>query len=322
MEVFRRLPPPESRRPCALTVGNFDGVHAGHRQMIAQLAEAARVRGLAVCVLTFEPHPREWFAANPRPGVPPVTPPARISTTRDKLEALADCGVDRVCIARFDAALAALPAEDFIARIIVDGLRAAYLMVGDDFRFGARRRGDFEMLAEAAARGAFELARLPTVEREGTRVSSSAVRDALAAGDFERTQRLLGRPYTISGRVIHGRKLGRNLGFPTLNLPLHFARAALQGVFVVQVHGLGAQALPGVASLGTRPAVERNGRLLLEVHLFDFARDIYGERVRVEFLHKLRDETDFASLDALSAQIQADAQQARAWLANHRPTAA
>lgn len=315
MEVFRRLPPPERRRPCALSIGNFDGVHVGHREMLQQLAAAARARGLPVCALTFEPHPREWFAAHPRPGMPPVTPPARISTSRDKLEALADCGVDRVCIAHFNASLASLPAERFIEEIIVDGLQARFLVVGDDFRFGAKRRGDFAMLAEAAPRLGFELARQVTVERDGMRVSSSVVRDALAIGDFDRAQRLLGRPYTISGHVIHGRKLGRDLGFPTLNLPVRFPRPAVSGVFVVQVHGLGDRPLPGVASLGTRPAVENDGRLLLEVHLFDFARQVYGQCVRVEFLSKLRDEARYDSLDLLVAQIRRDAQQARDWFA-------
>jgi riboflavin kinase/FMN adenylyltransferase len=315
MEVFRRLPPPERRRPCALTIGNFDGVHVGHQEMLAHLRRAAAARGLPVCVLTFEPHPREWFAAHPRPGSAPATPPARISTCRDKLEALADCGVDRVCIAHFNASLAALEAEAFVERIIDEGLRAEYLMVGDDFRFGARRRGDFAMLERAARHHRFELARQQTVERNGVRVSSSAVREALAAGDFRRAGSLLGRPYAISGRVIHGRKLGRDLGFPTLNLPVRFVRPAVSGVFVVQVYGLGPHPLPGVASLGTRPAVERAGRPLLEVHLLGFSRSVYGERVRVEFLHKLRDEAHFDSLDSLAAQIARDAEQARSWFA-------
>jgi riboflavin kinase/FMN adenylyltransferase len=318
MEVFRRLPPPDCRRPCALTIGNFDGVHIGHREMLTRLGDFARPRGLPVCVLTFEPHPREWFAAHPRPGAARVTPPARISTTRDKLEALADCGVDRVCIAHFNGSLASQSAEAFIDDIIVDGLRAACLMVGDDFRFGAQRRGDFEMLERAAPRLGFDLLRQPTVARDGVRVSSSAVRDALAAADFERARVLLGRPYTMSGRVVHGRKLGRDLGFPTLNLPVRFPRPAIAGIFVVQVHGLAGQPLRGVASLGTRPAVEHEGALLLEVHLFDFSREVYGQRIGVEFLHKLRDEARYDSLDLLKAQIDRDAQQARDWFAQRR----
>jgi riboflavin kinase/FMN adenylyltransferase len=321
MEVYRRLPPPTQRRPCALTIGNFDGVHVGHREMLGELRRAAQARGLPVCVLTFEPHPRQWFATNLRPGMSAVAPPARISTTRDKLEALAQCGVDRVCVAPFNAALASLPAETFIERIIVDGLQARYLMVGDDFRFGAQRRGDFAMLEAAAARYGFDLARQHTITRDGQRVSSSAVRAALAAGDFEAARRLLGRPYTISGRVIHGRKLGRTLGFPTLNLPVRFPKPAVKGVFVVQVHGLDAHPLAGVASLGTRPAIERNGRLLLEVHLFDFSRDLYGRRVRVEFLHRLRDEAHFESRDQLVEQMRRDAEEARGWFAAHPSSA-
>ena len=319
MEVFRRLPPPAQRRPCALTIGNFDGVHVGHREMLSQLRAAAHSRGLPVCVLTFEPHPREWFAAHPRPGMAALEAPARISTTRDKLEALAHCGVDRVCIAPFNAALAALPAEVFIERIIVDGLQARYLMVGDDFRFGAQRQGDFAMLEEAARRYGFALARQETVLRDGQRVSSSAVRAALAAGDFATAETLLGRPYAISGRVVHGRKLGRTLGFPTLNLPVRFPRPAVRGIFAVRVYGLQEGPQDGVASLGTRPAVERDGRLLLEVHLFDFFREAYGERVRVQFLHRLRDEAHFESLEALVEQMERDAGQAREWLAAHAP---
>lgn len=315
MEVYRRLPPPERRRPCALTIGNFDGVHLGHQQMLARLGERARARGLPVCVLTFEPHPREWFAAHPRPGTVPPAPPARISTARDKLEALAACGVDQVCIAHFNARFAAQPAEAFIADIVVEGLRTACLMIGDDFRFGAGRRGDFAMLEQASQRFGFELMQQPTIEYEGERISSSAVRSALANGEFERARTLLGRPYMLSGRIVHGRKLGRDLGFPTLNLPVRFMRPALHGVFVVQVHGLSGQPLPGVASLGTRPAVERNGALVLEVHLLDFSQQVYGRRVGVEFLHKLRDEADFPSLALLRAQIDRDVRQARDWFA-------
>lgn len=326
MEVFRRLPPADRRDPCALTIGNFDGVHSGHRAVLAQLRQRADELGLPTCVLTFEPHPREYFAtlAASAPAAPdsapraPMPVPARICTERDKLDALAECGVDRVCIAHFNASLATLAAERFIDEIIVEGLHTRYLLIGDDFRFGAKRRGDFAMLAEAAARHGFELARIATIERDGKRISSSAVREALAAGDFTRARELLGRPYFISAHVAHGRKLGRTLGYPTLNLPIPFERPAVEGVFVVRVHGLGERALPGVASLGTRPAVERNGRHLLEVHLFDFDADLYGKLVRVEFLHKLRDEAHFDSIEALTAQIDRDAQAARAWFRDAR----
>ncbi|MEZ5603489.1 MAG: bifunctional riboflavin kinase/FAD synthetase [Burkholderiaceae bacterium] len=331
MEVFRRLPPADRRDPCALTIGNFDGVHSGHRAVLAQLRRRADELGLPTCVLTFEPHPREYFAAlaastaalaastpadtGARPAMPA---PARICTERDKLDALADCGVDRVCIAHFNASVATLAAEKFIDEIIVEGLHARYLLIGDDFRFGAKRRGDFAMLEQAAVRHGFELARIATVTRDGQRISSSAVREALAAGDFARAHELLGRPYFISGHVVHGRKLGRTIGYPTLNVPIPFERPAVAGVFVVRVHGLGERPAPGVASLGTRPAVEREGRQLLEVHLFDFDDDIYGRLVRVEFLHKLRDEAHFESIEALTAQIDRDAQAAREWFREGR----
>ena len=313
MEVFRRLPPADRRDPCALTIGNFDGVHSGHRAVLAQLRERADALALPTCVLTFEPHPREYFAALTAGTAAAATAPARICTERDKLDALAACGVDRVCIAHFNASLAGLSAERFIDEIIVDGLHARSLLIGDDFRFGTRRRGDFAMLEQAASQHGFELARIDTFSRDGVRISSSAVREALAAGDFRRARELLGRPYFISGHVVHGRKLGRTIGFPTLNLPIPFERPAVTGVFVVRVHGLSGDPVDGVASLGTRPAVERDGRLLLEVHLFDFDADIYGRLVRVEFLHKLRDETHFDSIELLTAQIERDAQAARAW---------
>ncbi len=319
MDVFRRLPPADRRDPCALTIGNFDGVHSGHRAVLARLRGRADALGLPTCVLTFEPHPREYFAAQAAAsGAATRPPPARISTERDKLDALADCGVDRVCIAHFNASLANLPAERFIDEIIVDGLRTRVLLIGDDFRFGAGRRGDFAMLGQAAARHGFELARMDTVARDGRRISSSAVREALAAGDFGRAQDLLGRPYFVSGHVVHGRKLGRTLGFPTLNLPIPFDRPAVAGVFVVRVHGLSDRPVPGVASLGTRPAIERDGRHVLEVHLFDVDADLYGRLVRVEFLHKLRDEAHFESIEALTAQIDRDAQAARAWFRDGR----
>ncbi len=308
MEVFRRLPPPADRRPCALTIGNFDGVHRGHQVMLAALRARADELGLPACVLTFEPHPREFFAAQRAQAAP-----ARILTERDKLDALARHRIDRVCIAHFNDSLAALPADRFISEMIVAGLQARYLLVGDDFRFGARRVGDFELLSASATAGGFELARMPSVCEGTDRISSSAVRAALASGDFDRVRTLLGRRYSISGHVIHGRQLGRDLGFPTLNLRIPFERPALSGIFVVEVEGLDGRALPGVANLGTRPAVERDGRPLLEVHLFDFDREVYGELVRVVFLAKLREETNFSGLDALRQQIGRDTQAARAF---------
>ncbi len=312
MKVFRRLPPTDQRQPCVLTIGNFDGVHLGHQAVLARLVENARSRDLPACVLTFEPHPREYFAAvqgasdAARRAVPP-----RILTERDKLDALADCGVDRVCIAHFNGSLASMPAETFIESILLDGLQARYLLIGDDFRFGARRQGDFDMLSTYAERDSFDLERMHTVVHDGERYSSSAVRRALSAGDLAQARSLLGRPYFISGRVIHGRKLGRTLGFPTLNIRVPFDNPAVSGIFVVQVHGLADKPLPGVASLGTRPAVENSGRMLLEVHVFDFNASVYGSLVRVEILSRLREERHYPTLDLLVEQIHHDARAAR-----------
>jgi riboflavin kinase/FMN adenylyltransferase len=304
MQIFRGQPPLSARRPCALTIGNFDGVHRGHRALLAQVVQAARERGLAAAVMTFEPHPREFFA--------PATAPARVANVRDKLQALADAGIDRVLIEHFNARFAAVPALQFIDDVLVAGCRMRWIVVGDDFRFGAKRAGDLALLRAHAAAGGYEVAQLPTVLEDGERVSSSAVRAALAAGELHRAARLLGHPYFISGRVQHGRKLGRRLGFPTLNLRFAHKRPALHGVFAVRVHGIGDTPLPGVASVGLRPTVEASGRWLLEVHLFDFARDVYSHRVRVEFLHKLRDEEKYDTLDQLTAAIRSDSARARA----------
>jgi riboflavin kinase/FMN adenylyltransferase len=306
MQIFRGLPPETERRPCALTIGNFDGVHRGHRALLAQVVQAARQRGIDAAVMTFEPHPREFFA--------PAAAPARVASIRDKLQALADCGLDRVLIQHFNARFAAITATQFVEEILVAGCRVHWLAVGDDFRFGARRAGDVALLRAQAAAGGYVLAQLPTVMQDGERISSSAVRTALAAGDLRRAAALLGHPYFISGRVQHGRKLGRQLGFPTLNLRLAHKHPALHGVFAVRVHGIAGQPWPGVASVGLRPTVDDSGRWLLEVHLFDFARDVYGARVRVEFLHKLRDEEKYDTLDQLTAAIRRDSEQARAWL--------
>jgi riboflavin kinase/FMN adenylyltransferase len=311
MLVFRSLPPRDARRPCALTIGSFDGVHRGHQALIARLLATARDQGLLGCVLTFEPHPREFFARRRTSA----DAPARIATLRDKLLALESCGVGQVCIAHFNERLAAMPAQAFVQRVITEGLLARHLLIGDDFRFGAQRTGDFALLERLAPEHGYALERMPTVADDGVRVSSSAVREALGAGDLDRVRRLLGRPYAISGHVVHGRKLGRTLGFPTLNLRVPHGRPALGGVFVVRVHGLGDRPLPGVASLGTRPAVERDGAPLLETHVIDWRGDAYGRLIQVEFLRRLRDEAHYDSLDALVAQIARDADAARAHFA-------
>jgi riboflavin kinase/FMN adenylyltransferase len=307
-------------RPCALTIGNFDGVHRGHQAMLALLTNEARHRGLPAVVLSFEPHPRDFFAA--RAGRPESAPP-RIATLRDKLAELARCGIDEAVVARFDARLAAMSPQDFIQRVLVQGLRARYVLVGDDFRFGEKRAGTYAMLDEAGGQRGFDVARMMSYEVHGLRVSSSAVRDALATGDLAQAEALLGRPYAISGHVVHGRKLGRDLGFRTLNLRFPHARPAAAGIFVVQVHGLAAAPLPGVASLGVRPTVEDAGRVLLEVHCLQWPAALgseaaYGRCVRVDLLHKLHDELRYDSLPALREGIARDTAAALAWWSEWR----
>jgi riboflavin kinase/FMN adenylyltransferase len=307
MKIFRGLARSRDRLPVALAIGNFDGVHRGHQALLAQLAAAARRYSLCPAVMTFEPHPREFFT--------PASAPARVANLRDKIGALAAAGVERVFIQHFGKRFAALSPEQFIADVLVAGLDARCLLVGDDFRFGARRAGDVELLRSRSASHGYRVEQLATVLEHGVRVSSSEVREALAAGNLAHAEALLGRPYSISGHVLHGRKLGREIGFPTLNLRLAHRRPAAHGIYAVRVHGLGERPRPGVASIGLRPTVENTGRWLLEVHLFDFAQQVYGRLVRVELVHKLRDETKYESVQALSRAIRKDADTARALLA-------
>ncbi|PHV08757.1 bifunctional riboflavin kinase/FMN adenylyltransferase [Janthinobacterium sp. BJB412] len=307
MKVFRGLPNAAARAPCALTIGNFDGVHLGHQALLGRVRGAADALGLEAAVMTFEPHPREFFAQ--RAGDLSKAPP-RIANLRDKLQSLADNGIDRVIVEHFSAHFAALTPQQFTEQVLVEGLHVKWLMVGDDFCYGAKRAGNVAMLQEAGRHYGFHVETLPTVMNGGDRVSSSAVRAALAAGDFGHAEQLLGHPYAISGHVIHGQKLGRTLGFPTLNLRVPH-RPALAGIFIVQVHGLAAEPLAAVASLGVRPTVDDSGRVLLEVHLFDFNANCYGKQVRVEFLHKLRDEEKYHDLATLTAAIERDSNMAR-----------
>ncbi|MTW10993.1 bifunctional riboflavin kinase/FAD synthetase [Pseudoduganella eburnea] len=311
MKVFRGLPNAAARAPCALTIGNFDGVHRGHQALLARVRAAADRLGLESAVMTFEPHPREFFAH--KLGDMSKAPP-RIANLRDKLQALENNGVDRVIVEHFCDAFASQSPQAFVEKVLVEGLHVKWLMVGDDFCYGAKRAGNVALLAEAGKQYGFEVEVLPTVRNGETRVSSSAVRAALAEGDFQHAQALLGHPYSISGHVIHGAKLGRDIGFPTLNLRVPH-RPALSGIFIVQVHGLGGKPLPAVASLGVRPTVEDAGRVLLEVHVFDFAQNCYGKVVRVEFLQKIRDEEKFVDLPTLVKAIERDAGQARAFFA-------
>jgi riboflavin kinase/FMN adenylyltransferase len=279
-------------------------VHLGHGALVGCLGELARAAGLPPTVLTFEPHPREFFA--------PASAPARLTTLREKLELLGEAGIAQVMVCRFNSAFAALSAGEFIDRVLVQGLKVRHLIIGDDFRFGKGRAGDFALLQAAGARHGFAVEAMGSVTVDGERVSSSGVRRALAAGDMEHAARLLGRPYIIDGQVTRGQQLGRQWGFPTANLRIKHNPLPMTGVFAVEVGGLGGQPLPGVANLGVRPTVGGT-RPLLEVHLFDFDRDIYGAHISVRFAHKLRDERRFPDFDALKAQIAADAAAARAF---------
>ncbi|HZW21190.1 bifunctional riboflavin kinase/FAD synthetase [Noviherbaspirillum sp.] len=308
MKVFRGLPNAASRAACALTIGNFDGVHRGHQALLARVREAATRLGVEAAVMTFEPHPREFFA---RLSGDLSKAPTRIANLRDKLQSLENAGVDRVIVEHFNAHFAGMSPEDFVEKVLVQGLHVKWLMVGEDFCYGSRRAGNVATLMEAGKKYGFQVETLPTVMNEGTRISSSAVRAALAASDFALAAQLLGHPYAISGHVAHGKKLGRTIGFPTLNLRVAHKRPAISGVFVVQVHGLADRPLPGVASLGVRPTVEDEGRVLLETYLFDYNEQCYGKVVRVEFLKKLRDEEKYVDIPTLTAAIERDAQQAR-----------
>ena len=290
-------------RPLALTIGNFDGVHIGHRAMLAELSNASRRLGVPSCVMLFEPQPREFFA--------PDKAPARLTPLRDKLELLADCGVDQVQICRFDYHFAQMAPTEFIERILVSGLGVRWLQVGDDFRFGARRAGDFAMLQKSSVSMGFEVHSLPSVRVDEVRVSSTAVREALANGQLPWASQLLGHPFNICGRVIKGDQLGRTLGYPTANVRIKHNRLPLSGIFAVQVHGVGSRVVRGVASLGVRPTVKVKGEALLEVYLFEFDQDIYGRHLKVDFLHKLRDEEKYSDLETLRLQIGRDVQNTR-----------
>ena len=321
MKVFRGFHHPGIAPACALTIGNFDGVHRGHQAMLALLRSEAAQRGVPSCALTFEPHPRDYFAGVAKNA---DLAPARIATLRDKLADLQRCGIDQVVVLPFDARLAALLPQSFIDDVLVQGLGARYVLVGDDFRFGARRAGDYALLDAAGTERGFDVARMNSYEVHGLRVSSSAVRAALAEGRMDDAARLLGHPYHISGHVLHGRKLGRELGFKTLNQRFTHWKPAASGIFAVLVHGLDAEPLRGVANLGVRPSLDpgdvNGGRVLLETHCLDWpahlgAEGAYGKIIRVELLHKLHDELKYDSLDALTLGIAQDCDAARAWFA-------
>ncbi|MCG8426175.1 MAG: bifunctional riboflavin kinase/FAD synthetase [Chromatiales bacterium] len=292
-----------AHRGCVATIGNFDGVHLGHRAVLANLQAKAHELGLPTTVITFEPQPLEFFA--------PDRAPARLTRVREKLLALQDAGVERVVLLEFNAKLAQMEAADFVQQLLVDGLDVRYLFVGDDFRFGCERQGDIELLRQVGREHGFEVENRQTFMVGDARVSSTRIREALSQGDLEAAESYLGRPYMICGRVAHGYERGRTIGFPTANIDLHRKVSPLQGVYAVSVHGLPQGVLSGVANIGNRPTVEGDNRYLLEVHLFDFAEQIYGAHLQVEFCKKLRDEQRFESFEALRQQIELDARTAR-----------
>jgi len=303
MQVFLGDPRRFGLAGCALTIGNFDGVHLGHQHILQRLRDEAQARALPTALLTFEPHPREFFTRS--------NPPARLSTLRDKFTVLREMAlVDYVFVYRFNQRFAGMPAEAFIQDVLVRDLHTRYLLIGDDFQFGAGRKGNFALLSACSQ---FVTEAMPSILVQGERASSTLVRERLAAGDLDAANALLGRNYQISGKVKHGRKLGRTIGFPTINVHLPHLKPALQGVFVVEVDTpFGRKG--GVASLGLNPTVSTSKDYKLEVHLFDFSGDLYGQRVTVRFLKKLRDEERYDDLQALVAQIQRDAASAHTYL--------
>jgi riboflavin kinase/FMN adenylyltransferase len=292
----------ERHRGCVVTIGTFDGIHLGHQALLDRLCEHAARLSRRAMVLTFEPMPREYLM--------PERPPARLTSWRERWHILGGCGIDYMCVLRFDEHLRNLSAQDF-ASLLATRLHSHLIVVGHDFRFGRKGEATASALATAGQGLGFEVDVVPPVLLGGVRVSSSGVREALSRGDFELARAWLGRPYSMTGRVVRGNQLGRKLGFPTANLRTGRRRVPVPGIFAVLVHGVSASPLRGVASLGTRPTVEGGGEMLLEAHVFDFAGDLYGREIKVEFVSKLRDEEHFTDLDALVVQMNQDAAKAR-----------
>ncbi len=290
---------------CVLTIGNFDGVHLGHQQVLQKVSEQAKLLSLPSVVMTFEPQPMELFLKDKAP--------ARLTRLRDKFVQLSKLNIDRLLCVNFNHHFAELDADSFIRDLLVKRLGVKFLVVGDDFCFGRGRKGNFAMLKDAGQKYGFEVVSTESFCVEDLRVSSTAIRESLADNDLSATSEMLGRNYSISGRVSHGRKLGRTIGFPTANIPLKRCVSPVSGVYVVEAYGLGDKPVGGVANIGQRPTV--NGvRQQLEVHLFDFHGNLYGKQLEVALLHKLRDEKKFESFDALKQQIELDAEAARVWL--------
>ena len=288
---------------CVATIGNFDGVHLGHRQVIERLAAEGQRLGLPTCVVLFEPQPREFFD--------PDHAPPRLMRLRDKIDRLSELPVDHVLILRFNRQLAGMAPEAFIEDILIKTLKVRYLVIGDDFRFGRKREGNFKLLVETGRERGFEVADTRTVLSGSDRISSTLIREALLEGDLARAEALLGKPYEVCGRIIHGQKRGRTMGFPTANLLMQRKNTPVRGVFAVTMRGLGPDPIPGVANVGCRPTVTGDPTMLLETHLLDFKGDLYGRRVEVEFHAHLRDERRFEGLPELKAQIEKDIEAAR-----------
>ncbi len=307
MQILRGLHSSDTAH-VALTIGNFDGVHLGHQALLNELRAVGQQRGLQTAVVIFEPHPREFFT--------PQQAPARLTSLREKLELFRTMGVDRVHVCRFDALFAQKSAADFI-HALHEKLHAKFVLIGDDFRFGSGRAGDFALMQKIGAQLDFAVQAVHSVLHDGVRISSTAIRAALADGQIRTAREYLGRPYSISGRVVHGDGMGRKLGFPTANIQLKHNLPPLKGVYVVLAHAEGLGVLEGVASLGIRPTLKQDAKPVLEVHLFEFAQQIYGKHLRVEFLQKLRDEKKFPNLEALTRQIALDVENAKQWFIEH-----
>jgi len=307
MKILRGLYSPDTK-PVALTIGNFDGVHLGHQALLNELRASAQTRGLQTAVVIFEPHPREFFT--------PQQAPARLTSLREKLELFAGLGIDRVHVCRFNKGFSQISAADFI-NALHEKLSARFVLIGDDFRFGSARGGDFVLMEKIGARLGFAVQSVRTVEHDGIRISSTAIRAALVAGQLRTAQRYLGRHYSISGRVVHGDGMGRKLGFPTANIQLKHNLPPLSGIFVVQAHAEGMGVLQGVSSLGIRPTLKRDAKPVLEVHLFEFAQQIYNKHLRVEFLQKLRDEEKYPDVQTLTRHIAQDVEDAKKWFEKH-----
>jgi riboflavin kinase/FMN adenylyltransferase len=315
MRIFRGLPTQDKATPCALTIGNFDGVHRGHVELLQRVKQEAILQDMASVVLTFNPHPRQYFALR---AERPLEVPPTIYSLRSKLAAIAEIGIERSVLLRFDQKLVNLTAQDFIKTILVDGLNVRWLIVGEAFLFGKNRRGTTSELLLAGKKYGFQVEVMPAVMENGVRISSSSVREALMHNDFVRAEKLLGKPYHISGHVAHGDKRGKMLGFPTANLSVRRFNPILSGVFITLVHGLGDKPLPAVSMIGTRPSIDEQQRIVLETHILNYAQDCYGALIHVEFLEKIRENQKFVSMTALSEAIGQDIEKAHSFFTSEQ----